>query len=204
MLTAYSGANTFNQYRQAYPGLDRPDAAAIRTRNLRRYLELFAGARTILVGEAAGYGGCRFSGIPFTCEAQLAGPAPIAWTLDQGLLPSSAREAPWDERSARIVWETLRERRDCLLWNAFPWHPYGASGPLSNRPPGRDVRDGWEVLSCLLASFPRAQPVAVGRVAHRALSDLGVRAPYIRHPSHGGQREFEAGLAALSNTATGG
>jgi hypothetical protein len=197
LLTAYAAANAFNQYRDVHPGLDRPDAAEIRTRNLRRYIELFAGARILLIGEAAGYAGCRFSGIPFTSEAQIAGTTPIAWTLDQGLLPSSARENPWDERSARIVWGALGERRDCLLWNAFPWHPFGASGPLSNRSPGRDAQAGVEVLRCLLAGWPHAQPVAVGRVAHTALAALGLPAPYIRHPSHGGRRAFEAGLAAL-------
>ncbi len=49
----------------------------------------------------------------------------------------------------------------------------------------------------LLALFPGAKPVAVGRVAHHALAELATSAPYIRHPSHGGRHAFEAGLAAL-------
>jgi len=91
----------------------------------------------------------------------------------------------------------LGERVDCVLWNAFPWHPFGEKGPLSNRPPGRDLRDGLEVLRCLLALFPSAQPYAVGRVAQRALEAIGEPAPYIRHPSHGGKRRFAEGVAAL-------
>jgi hypothetical protein len=31
----------------------------------------------------------------------------------------------------------------------------------------------------------------------RTLADLGVAAPYIRHPSHGGKAKFAAGVAAL-------
>jgi hypothetical protein len=197
LLAAYAPARAFNQYAQTHPELDRPDAVDVRTRNLCRYLELFSGARLILIGEAAGYAGCRFSGIPFTCEAQICGPAPITWAIDQGLRASSSRESPWDERSARVVWGALGNRGDCLLWNAFPWHPCGASGPLSNRALGQELRPGIEVLRCLLAMFPGAQPVAVGRIAQRALAALGACAPYIRHPSHGGRSAFEAGLATL-------
>jgi hypothetical protein len=53
-------------------------------------------------------------------------------------------------------------------------------------------------LDCLLSLFREARPYAVGRVAERALADVGVEAPYIRHPSHGGKRRFVAGVAALT------
>jgi hypothetical protein len=199
LLTAYDGERAFNQYRDVHPELDLPHGAAVRRHNLRCYLEAFAGARFVLVGEAAGYAGCRFSGIPFTCEAQLVGPQRLDWTRGraQDLARSSVAETPWVERSGSIVWQALGERADCVLWNAFPWHPFGRSGPLSNRPPGRDLRDGLEVLRCFLSLFPAARPYAVGRVAQRALAAIGVPAPYIRHPSHGGKREFAAGVAGL-------
>ncbi len=181
----------------SHPRAGSPRRRRDRRRNLRCYLSAFAGARYVLVGEAAGYAGCRFSGIPFTGEAQLVGPEPLAWTDGHDLARSSAAETLWVERSATMVWEAFGERRDCLLWNAFPWHPFGGRGPLSNRHPGRDLGAGLEVLRCLLALFPEARPYAVGRAAQRALADLGVAAPYIRHPSHGGKRQFEAGVAAL-------
>ncbi|HEC36395.1 MAG TPA: hypothetical protein ENI39_07670 [Anaerolineae bacterium] len=199
LLTAYRAAGVFNQYRDIHPELDRPYGAAVRCRNLRRYLEAFASARFLLVGEAAGYAGCRFSGIPFTCEAQLVGPQRLPWALDKDLASSSAAERPWVERSATIVWEALGKRRDCMLWNAFPWHPFDGADPLSNRPPGRDLYDGLEVLRCLLSLFPSARPYAVGRVAQRALEAIGVRAPYIRHPSHGGKRRFAEAVAGLES-----
>jgi len=37
----------------------------------------------------------------------------------------------------------------------------------------------------------------VGRVAQRVLETIGERAPYIRHPSHGGKRKFVEGVTAL-------
>ena len=198
LLTAYRNDRAFNQYRDVRPDLDLPHGAEIRRRNLRSYLETFAGARFLLVGEAAGYAGCRFSGIPFTCEAQLVGPERLGWADGLDLARSSTAEALWVERSDRIVWEALEGRTDCVLWNAFPWHPFGERGPLSNRAPGRDLGDGLEVLGCFLSLFPSARPYAIGRVAERALKAIDVDAPYIRHPSHGGKRKFLAGVANLA------
>ncbi|RLC65333.1 MAG: hypothetical protein DRI48_06805, partial [Chloroflexi bacterium] len=150
LLTDYCNPRAFNQYRDVHPELDLPDGATRRRRNLRQYLRAFADARFVLVGEAAGYAGCRFSGIPFTCEAQLVGPERLDWTLEcgDGLARSSAGETLWVERSAKIVWEALRTRSDCLLWNAFPWHPFEEGDLLSNRAPGRDLSAGLEVLRC--------------------------------------------------------
>ena len=70
LLQTYQGESAFNQYRDCDLGdcdleLERPDGAAIRRRNLRRYLQTFRDASYVLVGEAAGYAGCPFSGIPF-------------------------------------------------------------------------------------------------------------------------------------------
>jgi hypothetical protein len=201
LLISYRGDGAFNQYRDTDPRLDRPDGAAVRWSNLHHYLEVFAGAQYVLVGEAAGYAGCRFSGIPFTCETQLVGPERLSWTygLEDCLARTSIQEALWVERSAVVVWGALGPRMDCVLWNAFPWHPFGDEGPLSNRAPGRDLDDGLEVLRCFLGLFPSARPLAVGRVAEQALARIGVSAPYIRHPSHGGKRKFTAGVAALDS-----
>jgi hypothetical protein len=99
LLTSYRGERAFNQYRDVHPELDLPDGVAVRLHNLHRYLEVFAGARFVLVGEAAGYAGCRFSGIPFTCEAQLIGPEQLSWTRGEDLARSSTAERLWVERS---------------------------------------------------------------------------------------------------------
>lgn len=202
MLTQYTGGDqAFNQYRDVHPELDRPEGAEARRENLQYYLESFdqrSGVRFVLVGEAAGYAGCRFSGIPFTGEAQLAGEGRLSWTVGKKLARSSTADSPWAERSAKMVWQTLGERRDCVLWNAFPWHPFGPAGPLTNRAPGRDLHHGHQVLECLLALYPDAQPYAIGRVAQRTLMAIGVDAQYIRHPSRGGKAKFVAGVAALT------
>ena len=153
LLQAYRGDGVFNQYRDVDPNLDKPDGAAIRRRNLRRYLSAFAGAPYVLVGEAAGYAGCRFSGLPFTGEVQIVGTDCLPWARGLGFEQSSNGKL-WRERSGQIVWQTLGDRRDCVLWNTFPWHPY-KDVPLSNRKPRRsELRQCTEVLRCFLTLYP--------------------------------------------------
>ena len=196
LLQAYQGPGVFNQYRDHDLELERPGGAAIRRRNLRRYLTAFSSASYILVGEAAGYAGCRFSGMPFTGEAQIVGPECMPWARGLGFEQSSVGEL-WRERSGDMVWAAFDGRLDCVLWNTFPWHPY-ADKPLSNRKPTRtEVDRATGVLRCFLALYPQAEVHAIGRVSEETLARLGVHAPYIRHPSHGGKALFTRGVQAL-------
>jgi len=140
----------------------------LRRKRLAAYLADRRGARWILVGEAPGHRGARVSGIPFTSERQLTGSGPA-------------------EATATIVHRVLAElglARDVLLWNVVPTHPGTAN---ANRPPtSAEIRSGLPFVAAL-AEGRRVVPV--GRVAERA---LGI--PGIRHPSHGGRKEFRAGL----------
>jgi uracil-DNA glycosylase family 4 len=150
---------TYNQYARS----------ELRRTRLRAHLGAHADARTILVGEAAGYRGARVSGVPFTSERQLSGAGPA-------------------EATATIVHRVLRElgiEDDVLLWNVVPTHP-GTS--RSNRRPTRAEVDAARPF---LDELTRGRHVvAVGRLAAAVLD-----APYVRHPSHGGARAFASGLA---------
>ncbi len=75
-----SEGELFNPYREVLSELDRPRGAAVRRANLRAYLNTFRNARSVLVGEAAGFHGCRFSGLPFTGEDLLVGERALPWT----------------------------------------------------------------------------------------------------------------------------
>ena len=199
MLTGYSCEGVFNQYSQIHPDHDLPNGVDIRLENLRRFLGSFSNVHYILVAEAAGYQGCRFSGIPMTSEAQVTGPATLDWARGNGFQRSSSRSLPWREPSATILWETLANRTDCLIWNTFPWHPMGKRGPLSNRTPRRsEILAGIDVLKHLMAQYPDARPVAIGRIAERTLRELGFDPLYIRHPAHGGKPQFVAGIHSLA------
>lgn len=180
--------NVCNPYADRDPALDAPNAAAIRLSNLGHYLANHAHACIALIGEAVGYRGGRFTGIPFTCEAQLR-----EW--DDARYRTSSLRGDYDERSARCVWQLISQRNDVILWNAFPWHPHQPGQPLTNRQPSRaELRAGTEVLKLFLQWKQPEQMFAVGRIAERALRELDVLATYVRHPSHGGQRAFRSTL----------
>lgn len=188
----------FHPYVDCDPALELADGPKRRLGNLREYLRAHERARYVLVGEAAGYNGCRFSGIPFTGEDLLVGEAPLPWTEGCKLRRSSLGDTLKKERSATIVWQGIRHRRDCVLWNTVPWHPHKPGEPLSNRPPKRpEVERGLELLPTFLELFPEATPVAIGRVAEAGLEKIGVPSRYVRHPSMGGKNAFLAGIAEL-------
>jgi uracil-DNA glycosylase len=135
---------------------------------LSAYLESRASAHIILVGEAAGYRGARISGIPFTSERQLTGVGPA-------------------EATATVVHRVLAKlgvEEEVLLWNVVPTHP--GSETSNRRPTQGEVRAAAPFLRDLTGG---RTAIAVGRLAAAALD-----APYVRHPSHGGAAEFEAGL----------
>jgi uracil-DNA glycosylase len=166
-LAAARIGQTHNQY----------DGSPLRQERLARYLRSRKDARVVLVGEAAGYRGARVSGIPFTSERQLTGTGPA-------------------EASATIVQRVLRElaiEEDVLLWNLVPTHPHRPGDPDSNRPPTRaEVAAARPFLDALAGSAASDKLLlGVGRLAHRELGG-----PYVRHPSHGGAREFRETLRA--------
>ncbi len=187
-----------NQYVAGDPALDHPDGPARRRQNLTLYLRRFRGARFVLCAEAAGYNGARFSGVTLCDESKLVGPHHLPWAGEAaGYRRGSRADHPLHrELSASVVWKALGDRADVALWNCVPWHPTGAAGPLSNRPPTSAERDaGLTLLRHVLTHiFPGARPLAVGRVAQASLAGLGYDAPYLRHPSQGGAVIFTQGL----------
>jgi uracil-DNA glycosylase len=144
------------------------EGAAVRRERLAAYLDARSTAPLLLVGEAPGYRGARISGLPFTSERQLTGSGPA-------------------EATATIVQRVLAElglTDLVLLWNVVPTHP---GTERSNRPPTRVEVAAGRPFAEELAHGRRV--VAIGRIAAGAL-----RAPYVRHPSHGGLAEFREGL----------
>ena len=154
----------------------------------------------ILVGEAPGYQGCRYSGIAFTSERLLMeGAIPRIPRLTNRL---SSRRLPFSEPSATIVWKTLNilgiaERT--ILWNALQLHPHRSDKLWSNRTPSPDeLALGAPALRTLIAAFPQAQVVAVGKKAELLMVSMGVvPVACVRHPANGGATAFAAGVAAL-------
>jgi hypothetical protein len=98
------------------------------------------------------------------------------------------------------VWKTLHAlgiAAHTVLWNAYPWHPHKPGHLHSNRTPTRtERRSGVPVLEALLRLYPHARVFAVGRNAATSLSELGIDATELRHPSMGGAARFASQLRA--------
>ena len=203
-LRAFRARHVFNPWAEHDPldvaGVAGDSGAGPGGRLARLRAHFSARPALVLLGEASGYQGCHFSGMPFTNEKLLLEGKIPRVAVQQRL---TSRPRPWCEPSATVVWGTLHAlglAERTVLWNAFAWHPHKPGDRYSNRAPTRDeLEAGRAVLDGVLASFARARVVAVGKVAERTLRDLG-REPYatVRHPSMGGANEFRAGLAALA------
>ncbi len=175
-----------------------PEGALTRRERLRLHLSC-PDPQILLIGEASGYQGCKFSGIPFTSERLLMeGRIPRMKKLNSRI---STRNRPWSEPSATIVWKTLdglNLSENAVLSNAVPWHPVGKRGPLSNRTPRPgEIEAGQAYLKYFLGLFPNVPIAALGKTASASLSVLGVHHTQVRHPAYGGAVKFREGLGRL-------
>jgi uracil-DNA glycosylase len=181
-----------------------PPGNAARRENLRLALRLALarGPDLLLVGEAPGYNGARRTGVPFTSERLLlAGIAGLgqygaargfAIATDDGRLSA--------EPTATIAYRELAAHRLFAVgWNAYPLHPHRPGDDQSNRPPrAGELALGLPLLARVRALFPGIPAVAMGNVAHRALSALAIPHVKLRHPAQGGATIFAQGLRALA------
>lgn len=188
------GRPQFNPYRGVNPSVDWPDADRIRRENLRRYLQSFnSWPEVLVVGEAPGWRGCRFSGVPFTSEAQLDGRLPF--TGEQ----SSLGAQPHREATATLFWKVMRTYHPRFLaWNGLPLHPHQVGKPLSNRTPAsNEICAAGAILEGLIDLLRPRQVVAVGKSAQAVLQHIGIAPICIRHPGHGGAKAFETQMQAI-------
>ena len=168
--------NLFNPYRDHCDEdkqCNGPDAKLARLA-----AHLACDPKFILCGEAAGYQGCRHSGIAFTSEYLLReGRIPRICAMNGRL---TKRRLPYREPSATIVWEALYElgiEERTILWNALPMHPHKPGKKRSNRTPtSAEIEKGRAALEILRNKFPSAKFVAVGKKAERSLHSMDVPA----------------------------
>ena len=108
-------------------------------------------------------------------------------------------DAPIAEASASIVWKTLDSLNFYpLMWATYPYHPHTPGNVLSNRAPKpEEVAIGGQFIKRLIGIYDIKKVVGVGRIAEKTLTDMGIEAPSVRHPSHGGATLFAQGLKRL-------
>jgi uracil-DNA glycosylase len=189
------------------------NAPVIRRKHLRAYLcQRLGKARLAVIGEALGYRGGHFSGIPMTSERILLGKKKnheiegsqifSSITPHRTSKPKRCRDG-FSEPTATIVWSTLLKLglrpEQFVLWNAFPWHSFDPRrGRLSNRTPTKKERSaGSPVLQAFLDLFPCDEVVALGNVAASQLKELDVEMHRVRHPASGGAKLFRQQIAEI-------
>jgi uracil-DNA glycosylase len=190
-----------------------PSAPAIRRQQLRAYLrERVGSAKLAVIGEAVGYRGGHFSGIPMTSErlllrggknVQLAASKIFSGVKPRRTSKPSVCPNGFSEPTATIVWGALLKigivPDEFVLWNAFPWHSFDPQrGLLSNRMPNKaEQLSGRPVLKAFLELFPCEQIVALGKIAAAQLKQLDLNAHCVRHPASGGAKLFRQQIARI-------
>lgn len=190
--------SVFNPYCDTCKISDRPDAARVRRRNLKLFLDaaLAKNVRTMWVARDLGYRGGRRTGIPLTDEPHL---ARLATLLGNVHLRRATHGPVVAERTAAVVWKVLdRIQQPIVLWNVFPFHPHDLDDELSNRCHTRKERETTlPFLHMLIEMFSAERVVAIGRDAQLALGELHIPILPVRHPSYGGQNDFISSLYKL-------
>jgi len=165
--------------------------------NLKLYFEWLLQNRhnVLLIGEAPGYRGCRLTGIPFTSGAIIKS---ARHKIFKEIGVQIKLHKVVSENTAAILWEILDESKPIpVLWNAFPFHPFKSGLPESNRKPtSSEIKEGKRYLEIVYEIFKPVKLCSLGRVGEAILDDLfpHEKVIYIRHPSHGGKKEFVRGM----------
>lgn len=184
-----SDAHVFNPY------FGQGEESSIRRHNLTLYLHQMMEQKpsVLLMGEAPGYKGCRKTGVPFSSE-HLLGHHPFFRPHPYRLIPSN--EPLTKENSATMIWDELQQwKHPPLVWNSYPFHPHLPNEATTNRAPRqREIRKGRVHLQQLITLFDISQIIAVGRKAEQQAHQMQLNHTYVRHPSFGGKKAFQAGM----------
>lgn len=205
-------SDLFNQYKEIDKRYDRPEGATIRQQNLRNYLESIRNWKSIdmIIGEAAGKNGMRFSGVPFTSEIQLLSKN-LPFTGEQ----SSLRELcgkrngkPYYAYSANIFWKEMlpmyNQGYDFLAWDCILFHPHDKEDVRTNRSPTpKELKDNSEILRKVVEKVKPKKIITIGKKAEEALAFADIKVTPIvsvPHPASygGGVRKFREGIARCS------
>jgi hypothetical protein len=193
-----------------------PNAPAIRRKQLGAYLQKrLRKAHIAVIGEAVGYRGGHFTGIPMTSERLLLGRSEKVRLKSNDFFSdisprrtSKLENCPdgFSEPTATIVWGTLLQHGlkpdQFVLWNASPWHSFDSRrGMLSNRMPNKSEQAaGLLMLKAFLELFQCEQLVALGKIAAAQLEKLSVHAHCVRHPASGGAKLFREQITGIINS----
>ena len=192
-LSELSLDNTFNPYSDRCIVHDLPDAPERRAQALLDMLKsaVDKSVDSIWIGRDPGYRGARRTGLALTDDLHI-GVHAERWDLS---MQRPTKGAVVMERTATVTWSVLsRLDNPIFLWNVFPLHPHEPGDPFSNRRHNSvERRIGESFLDQLVGLLSPCRLVAIGNDAAnsaRRLADSTIEVVKVRHPSHGGQRQF--------------
>lgn len=214
-LTEYNGENVFNPWADFDPDYDVAYARSIRKAQLERYLvRRLDTAQILLIAEACGYQGGRFTGIAMTCERMMLSLHPEVTAKMVIGVPgrrTSRKNSPFlpkeiqrlqgfNEPTDTVVWNAALRAGlspdEFILWNIFPFHPHKEGQMMTNRTPNEEeLAVGLAYTKSLLTLTGPLPILAVGRKSEETLKNAGLSATGLRHPANGGANLFREGLA---------
>ena len=199
-------------------------APSHRSNHLRAYLNARLNtAEALLIAEAPGYQGAKFSGIPMTCERTLLGHRHGVTCADVlgGTLEPRRTSCPPEasskavklrgfcEPTAAYVWGHMAARpglsKKIVLWNIFGFHPHKYTDTLTNRTP-KDTEilsiSNRHVLEAFLRLFPARPILSMGKISEKYLGEWGRPCRLCtRHPANGGGAKFRENFDKFLKTA---
>jgi len=191
--------NAFNPYSDRCEVHDRQDAPQRRASALSAVVEKATNTAVdaVWIGRDLGYRGGRRTGLALTDDVHVVRHAK-RWNVRAER--QTVGEAV-SERTAAVIWGMLDQiDQPVFLWNVFPLHPHEAGSPFTNRQHNaRERQAGEEILRLLLGMLRPRRVLAVGNDAFGAATRIASQCSVtlIRHPSYGGQRQFERQVAEL-------
>ncbi len=214
-LTEYHGENVFNPWADFDPDYDVAYARSIRKAQLERYLvRRLDGARILLIAEACGYQGGRFTGIAMTCERMMLSlhpdinakmvigvPGRRTSRKNSPFLPKDIqRRQGFNEPTDTVVWNAALRAglapEEFILWNIFPFHPHKEGQMMTNRTPTEEELAAGLAYTKALLSLTGPLPIlAIGKKSEETLKNAGFAVTGLRHPANGGANIFREGLS---------
>ena len=198
-VSTLSFKNVFNPYSDRCPVHDRPAAACIRRSALLATLNAAVQTEidSLWIGRDLGYRGGRRTGLALTDDMHLE-----SYATRWGIVIDRPTKGPAvAERTAAAIWRLLGGIGVAVaLWNVFPLHPHDEGNPFSNRVHNSQERQsGEELLGALISLLKPRRLVALGNEAAEVVARLAKDQAIVklRHPSYGGQTEFEQQVRAL-------